>query len=220
MNCTVIDILLIEDNPAEAEHIKEMLAEARQQEFTVEHVQSLAEGLSLLKNRHFDVVLTDLGLPDSQGLETALAVRNQARMTPIVVLTVLDDEETALKSLQMDIQDYLAKGEINGKQLIRSIRYAIQRKRDIESFRESEQRFASFMLHLPAAAWIKDLNGRYVYANAEAEHIFTFPLSALLGKTDEEVFPPETARQFRENDERVLYGGGSLHTIEVLRQTR
>ena len=93
-----------------------------------------------------------------------------------------------------------------------------ERKKAEAALRESEQRFASFMLHLPAAAWIKDLDGRYVYANSEAERIFSRPLSELQGKTDEEIFPPDTARQFRENDERILLGGGHLQTIEVLQQ--
>lgn len=87
-----------------------------------------------------------------------------------------------------------------------------------EALRESQQRFASFMLHLPAAAWMKDLKGRYVYANAEAERIFSTFLSALQGKTDAEVFPPETARQFVGNDQRVLAEGVALRTTEVLRQ--
>ena len=93
-----------------------------------------------------------------------------------------------------------------------------ERKRAEEALRESEQRFASFMLYLPAAAWIKDIDGRYLYVNAEAERIFSRPMPAMQGKTDEEVFPPETARQFRENDERVLSEGGPVRTVEVLRQ--
>jgi PAS domain S-box-containing protein len=214
-----IEILLIEDDPAEANLMREMLAETRRWEFSVQHVQSLADGLALLKNRSFDCVLVDLGLPDSHGLETALAVRNQAKLTPIAIVTILDDEELALKALQMDIQDYLIKEEITGTLLVRSIRYAIQRKDISEALRESEQRFASFMLHLPAAAWIKDLHGRYVYANTEAERIFAMPLSEFSGKSDEEFLPPETARQFREDDEQVLTRGGSLRTTELLRQT-
>jgi PAS domain S-box-containing protein len=137
----MIEILLIEDNLSQAELIKEMLSEARQPEFFVQHVRNLAEGLSQLQSRDFDAVLVDLGLPDSQGLETALTVRRQSKRTPVIALTVLDDEETALKSLQMDIQDYLIKGDINGALLTRSIRYAIQRKRDFETLRESENRY-------------------------------------------------------------------------------
>ncbi len=213
-----IEILLIEDDLAEADLIREMLAESRTHAFSVEHVQYLADGIALLKDRTFDCVLVDLGLPDSQGLETALTVRDQAKLTPVAIITMLDDEELALKALQMDIQDYLIKGDIAGTLLVRSIRYAIQRKRVALALQESEQRFTSFMRNLPAAAWMKDMQGRYVYANTETERIFSTPLAALLGKTDRDLFPPETARQFGENDCRVLSEGTTLQTTEVLRQ--
>ena len=102
--------------------------------------------------------------------------------------------------------------------IVGSLTDITERKRAEEALRASEQRFASFMLHLPAAAWIKDMQGRYVYANAEAERVFSTPLTALLGKTDRDLFSPETARQFGENDCRVLGEGGSLQTTELLRQ--
>lgn len=218
MGTEKVEILLIEGSPSEADLIQKMLSDAGQFEFSVQSVHCLAEGLQLLQERKFDIVLVDLLLPDSQGLDTALAVRRHAKQTAVVALTVLDDHEAALKALSMDIQDYLLICEITGPLLSRAIRYAMQRKRDSESLRESEDRFTSFMLHLSAAAWIKDPGGRYIYANTEAERIFSTPLSVLRGKTDEEVFPPETAREFRRNDERVLATGGSLQTTEVLRQ--
>ena len=155
MRNSQIDILLIEDDQAEADLISEMLAEDRRWEFSVEHVRYLADGLDLLESLKFDVILVDLGLPDSRGLETALAVRNKVTHAPIVVMTTLDDLDAAITSLQMDIQDYLVKGESNSEMVARSIRYAIERKRIAEELRESEQRFSSFMLNLPAAAWIK-----------------------------------------------------------------
>lgn len=213
-----IQVLLLEDDFAEAQIIKQMLADSKRQEFQVQHVVYLSEALVLLQNQVFDVVLVDLGLPDSQGLDTALTVRMRARDTPIVVLTVLDDEETADRSLLVGIDDYLMKSEISRSLLTRTILYAIRRKSDISRIIESEQRFASFMQNLPAAAWMKDLKGRYVYANREAERVFTIPFQELSGKTDMDVFPPETARQFSENDGLVLAQGGSLQTTEVLRQ--
>ena len=92
------------------------------------------------------------------------------------------------------------------------------RKQFEQHLLESEQRFTAFMRHLPVAAWLKDLEGRYVFVNTEAERIFSTPLSALLGKTDEEIFPSETARRFMENDQRVLAEDGNLRTIEALDQ--
>ena len=91
-----------------------------------------------------------------------------------------------------------------------------ERKRAEAALRESERRFARFMQHLPGLAWIKDAEGRYVYANDEAERVFRTPRAELYGKTDEEVFPPETAAQFREHDRRALAGGAGVQVIESL----
>ena len=137
-------------------------------------------------------------------------------MTPIVA--VVDDEEAALKALHSDIHDYLVKGRITDDLLKRSLRYVTQLKRARETQLQCEQTFASFMRNIPVAAWIKDLHGRYVYGNAEHERIFAMPLSEYAGKRDDEFLPPDTARQLRENDDRVLAEGESLQTIEALRQ--
>ena len=139
MQTSKIDILLIEGDLAEAEHIKRMLSEARQPECSVLQAQDLAQGLSLLGGRNFAAVLVDLWLPDSQGLETALAVRKQSPLSAVVMLTVFDDESVLSNSLQSDIQDYLIKGEFDSRLLLGSIRYAMQRKRDFESLRESRE---------------------------------------------------------------------------------
>src|SRR5262245_55965153 len=72
---------------------------------------------------------------------------------------------------------------------------------------DSEQRFAKFMQFLPGLAWIKDLDGRYVFVNDAAERAFGKPRGELYGRTDEEIFPPETAAQFRVNDRKVLATG-------------
>jgi PAS domain S-box-containing protein len=99
---------------------------------------------------------------------------------------------------------------------------ARQRTADLErastALGESEGRFSFFMRHLPGAAWMKDLQGRYVYANPTAERIFRTPLDQLRGKADDEIFPPEVAAQFQENDRRALADRSALETIEVLPQ--
>jgi PAS domain S-box-containing protein len=107
---------------------------------------------------------------------------------------------------------------INGVLVMAFVSDITVRKQFERHLLESDLRFVAFMRNLPAAAWMKDLEGRYVYANPEAECIFSTPLSTLQGKTDEEIFAPETARQFRENDQQVLAENAPLQIVEVLRQ--
>lgn len=92
---------------------------------------------------------------------------------------------------------------------------AIQRRRAEEALRESEERFASFMSHLPGLAWMKDAEGRYVYINESYEKTFHMKLSDLCGKTDDEVWPPAIAAQYQENDRQVMRSRAALQTIET-----
>lgn len=85
------------------------------------------------------------------------------------------------------------------------------------SLRQSEERFSRFMQNLPGLAWIKDQNGRYLYVNETAEKVFGLPQSELFGKTDDEIFPKETATQFHENDDRARLDGGGIQVVESLK---
>jgi len=93
-----------------------------------------------------------------------------------------------------------------------------ERKRAAAELQATEHCFTMFMENLPGLAWIKDLGGRYVYANEAATRAFGVPRPELYGRTDEEVFPPETAARLRENDLRALEGGAGVQAIEVLEQ--
>jgi PAS domain S-box-containing protein len=92
----------------------------------------------------------------------------------------------------------------------------VERKRAEEQLRESERRFARFMHHLPGLAWVKDSEGRYVYANDAAERAFRTPRAELYGKTDAEIFGPETAAQFEQNDRRASASGAGVQVVETL----
>ena len=93
-----------------------------------------------------------------------------------------------------------------------------ERKRAERELRESEQRFARFMQYLPGLAWIKDVRGRYIYANDAAERAFRTARAELYGKTDEEVFPPEIAAQFQHNDKQAMSSGTGVQVVEALEQ--
>ncbi len=126
--------LLVEDNPADARLIREMLRDSPAAGFELQHVTRLDAARERLRQEVFDVVLLDLGLPDSQGMETLtlMAVRGSV---PILVLTGRDDERFALEAVRAGAQDYLVKGRFDGQLLVRTIRYAVERKRIEEEVR-------------------------------------------------------------------------------------
>jgi K+-sensing histidine kinase KdpD len=138
MSNKAVRVLLIEDNPGDTRLIREMLAEAKGSPFNLECADRLATGLACLAKGRIDVVLLDLGLPDSQGLSTLAKVQAVALIMPVVVLTILDDEALAVEVVQKGAQDYLVKGQVDSNLLVRSIRYAIERKRAEEKARQLE----------------------------------------------------------------------------------
>ena len=121
-------VLLIEDNPGDARLIREMLAEGGGDRFKLECADRLSAGLELLAEGGVDIVLLDLGLPDSQGLDTLHKVIAEVPEVPItVVLTGTDDEELAVQAVRAGAQDYLIKGQIENNLLVRAMRYAMER---------------------------------------------------------------------------------------------
>ena len=144
MDEKIIKLLLIEDNPGDARLIKEMLAESKITRFELRHASLIRAGLDEMSEKNYDVVLLDLSLPDSHGIETFNKVRAHAPLMPIIVLTSLDDELLAIEAAQRGAQDYLVKGHVDGNLLIRSILYAMERKHAEEALRrahdEMEQR--------------------------------------------------------------------------------
>ena len=132
MSDSVTRVLLIEDNPDDAFLLREALDEARDASIELVHVEQLENAAKLLKQETFHIILLDLSLPDSQGIETVLRVQVQAPSVPIVVLTGLDDDNIALQAVRAGAQDYLVKGDIDARILVRSIRYASERKQAYE----------------------------------------------------------------------------------------
>jgi signal transduction histidine kinase len=121
-------VLLVEDNLGDARLLYEGLEESLPEQFQMTHVRRLSEALEYLWEETCDVVLLDLGLPDSHGLDTLVVTRAQAPGVPIVVLTGFQDEALAAEALHGGAQDYLVKGQVDSKLLARSLRYAIVRK--------------------------------------------------------------------------------------------
>ena len=121
-------VLLVEDNPGDRRLVEEMFAENAQDEIALASAGSLFVALSRLAEEHFDVVLLDLSLPDSSGLNTLGAVRTHAPSVPVVLLTGLDDDRICHEALKHGAQDYLLKNTLDARTLLRSLRYACLRQ--------------------------------------------------------------------------------------------
>jgi two-component system, cell cycle response regulator len=124
-----IKILLFEDNPGDARLFFETIKEIPSQRYEIIHVNSLSAGLTALSNKTVDIILLDLGLPDSQHLDTLIKLKTQVLGVPIVILTGNDDEEIALRAVQQGAQDYLVKQKIKADVLSRVICYSIERQK-------------------------------------------------------------------------------------------
>src|SRR5437762_3434705 len=108
-----VKVLLIEDSPVDSRLLRLLLSESTSAHFELTHVERLAEGLQRLNAEHFDVVLSDLTLPDGPGFESFQRLHAKASDTPIVVLSGLDDETLAIKAVREGAQDYLVKGRVD-----------------------------------------------------------------------------------------------------------
>ncbi len=125
---TGIKIFVIEDNPGDLVLIHEMIKDSGL-EFELENSQTLKEGIKTFKKLDYDILLLDLGLPDSDGIETFLKAHNELINKPIIILTGFSDEEQATSAVSKGAQDYLIKGQVDANLLSKSIRYALERKK-------------------------------------------------------------------------------------------
>ena len=137
-----IRVLVIEDNPGDARLLQEILSDRELGLFELTHLRNLGDAIDCLSNGGVDVVLLDLGLPDSQGVETVRLAHAAAPNIPLVVLTVSDDKALAAQALHEGAQDCLVKGHIEDYSLQRVLRYAIERQRlgaETERARQQER---------------------------------------------------------------------------------
>ncbi|MBN1822022.1 MAG: response regulator [Prolixibacteraceae bacterium] len=143
-----LNVLLIEDNPADAFLIREMLNPNGKESYSVRHSVNLKDSLQLLEEENFDFIISDLELPDSYGLNTVKSVLKKIKHIPIIVLTGNDSEQIGNEAIRIGAQDYLIKGTINKNQLNRSIRYAFSRKKNENEILSYQKKLQSLVTEL------------------------------------------------------------------------
>jgi PAS domain S-box-containing protein len=193
-----LHVLLIEDSPTDVLLVQEALAEAAAP-FVVTVVERLSEGLGRLAEAHFDAVLLDLGLPDSQGLETFVKVHSQAPGVSCLVLTNLADDTLAMQAVRAGAQDYLVKAQMRGELLSPTIRHAVERKRAEAALSASRAMFQQLFESAPDANVIVDREGRIVRLNAQAETLFGYRREELHGQPIEILIPERFSQKHTEH---------------------
>ncbi len=182
----MVRILLIEDNPGDARLIREMLHATYQSNLTLEIVSSLEEATEeLCEGVGYDVILLDLSLPDSTGLETLLRTHALAPMTAVIVLTGLDDEKLGLQAVKNGAQDYMIKDDVEIKLLDRAIRYAIEREQIESDLRQSREEYRSLIDDVfdtsMVGVLILDSTFTVAWCNEATEIYFGFQREDILG---------------------------------------
>ena len=169
-----LKVLLIEHDGGFARYVGEMLGQARDFTADVLSAQDLQNGLSVLKDNNFDVVVMDMSLPDGAGLANVALVRAGAPQLPVIVAGDSDDETVALEAVHAGAHDYLVKGQLTPGWLERSLRYAIERHRMDRALLEAEEKYHGVFDHLVEGIFQTTPEGRYLIANAALARIYGY----------------------------------------------
>ncbi|CQH57367.1 receiver/sensor/bat box HTH-10 family transcription regulator [Halobacterium hubeiense] len=210
-------ILLVEDNPGDARYIRELLddavsLEARSfdgdalvdrtrgaQADPVVHESRLDDALDYLDDAGADVVLLDLGLPDSTGLETLTTLLDHHAAVPVVVLTGLTDREVGMEALRRGAEEFLVKDEINPELLVRSIHHAIERR----AHRREQKRYETLIEESTDVNAIVDPDGTVQYVTPSAEYVLGYDPDELAGENAFEYVHPDDQVAVREEFDRL-----------------
>jgi len=214
-----LTVLLIEDSTGDARLLMEYLSDAPGNPFVLEHVQTLGDGLERVKRGGIALILLDLSLPDSFGLDTFARAHAAAPAVPIIVMSGRDDEALAIRTVHEGAQDYLVKGQVDSRLLIRSMRYAIERKRAEEALARERDLLHTLLENLPDRIYFKDEQSRFLrISRAVMEQFKVADPAQAIGKTDFDFFTAEHA-QVALDDERLVMGTGEPIIGKVERET-
>lgn len=226
MNSQTIKVLLVEDDPAYSGIIQDAMSSLAHVRFQIACVERLAEAVQRLQRDAVDVVLLDLLLPDSQGLDAFREVHARAPWLPVIILTGVEDENLALEAVRLGAQEYLVKNQVDARTLARITRYAIERNRVEKSLRESHEFFKLIWENLSDLVAVIDLEGRRLYNSPSYKYVLGDPAELLGTDSFADIHPEDRERikgLFRETvatgigreaEYRFLLKDGTIRHIE------
>lgn len=181
-------MLIIEDNLGDYRLLSEMLDEQKQHDIRLKHAECMADAERYLALETVDIILLDLGLPDAQGLEAVRRAYAAAPRISLVVLSGLDDESMAVQALQEGAQDYLIKGQIEPRELLRALHYSMERKNIEDILFEEKERAQATLACIGDAVICTDILGKITYLNLVAEKMTGWSLEEVAGRPMTAVF--------------------------------
>jgi PAS domain S-box-containing protein len=197
-------ILLVEDNPGDARLIQEMVKQAGAAQYELVVEGTLEGALSSLRKGSFNMVLLDLNLPDSSGIATMKSIQRNASHIALIVITGLSDDAIAIESLKMGAEDFLVKGKFDGSLLVRSLRYAIERKRAGKMLQESrEMSHVLFISSREAIMTLEPPSWKFTSCNPATVQMFKVKDEAEFISYEPWVLSPKQQPDGRASDEKA-----------------
>src|ERR1700722_1955900 len=179
-----IHILVLEDNPGDLFLLEESLHGTDLAIAEISHATTIADAKVILASQRVDLLFLDLSLPDSFGLESYTGLQGLTQRVAVVLLTGLNDTKIALQALVLGAQDYLIKGDFDEKLLSRAIRYSLERLRNLQTLRDSEERYRGLFNNNPMPMWVFDTASLcFLEVNSAAEHHYGYSRQEFLAKT-------------------------------------
>lgn len=189
-------ILLVEDNPIDQLFVVQSLREVEDFSFDLVHVTTLAAALASASSTPYDVVLLDLWLPDSEGMETCLEVMRAHLNCPVVVMTSSDDHALATEAIRNGAQDYLVKGDFPGSAIARVLQYAVDRYRFHRELAIRESQFEQVLSGVPAIIWTTDQSLEITSLVGAGVRVLELDPTAVVGRS---------VREYAEDQDGVLH---------------
>lgn len=222
----IVSVLLVEDNAADARVTEDALTSSSRVHFRIERADRLSDALGRIARDTFDLILLDLTLPDSWGLDTFVRIHDASPNTPVIVLTGLDDETLGIMAVQQGAQEYLVKSQSSGTLLVRCVRYALQRHRlqeDIRGLALTDELTGLFNRRgfMLLARQLLKLCGRMsrplVLLFADLENLAAINSSGGVSAGDEALRQVGTMlrRTFRDSDVLARLGGGAFTVLAI-----
>jgi PAS domain S-box-containing protein len=219
-------ILIVEDDIIDRKLLERLLAQSSLGTCEVENADRLAGALERLQSQSFDIVLLDLGLPDSQGMESVVRLQAQAPQTPIIVLSGLDDANVATQAVQIGVQDYLIKGQVDASLLMRAVRYALERKKAERQLQAAELRYRMIFENSAVAIMMVDEQERLLSWNKFTERLLGMTEDHLLGRHVKEFYPESDWQAIRalsirrkgmdhHLETKMIRGDGSMIDVDI-----